>query len=261
MIVILHLAVGLMGNAASFLLYVAPIWTFARVIKKRSTEEFSSVPYIISLLNCLLYTWYGLPVVSNQWENFPMITINGLGILFELSFIIIFIWFTSPKQKLKTGIMTTIVILIFSMTALVSAYLLHDHHTRKRLVGSVGLLVAVAMYASPLVVMKKVIETKSVEYMPFSLSFFSFLASALWLAYGLIGQDLLIAAPNIVGCPLGALQLVVYCKYRNRVMEEPKEEWDVEKLDQEDNIKQHLQIAVVTTDDNINGKMSQNVNS
>lgn len=67
-------------------------------------------------------------------------------------------------------------------------------------------------------------------------------------------------APNVVGCPLGALQLVVYCKYRNRVMEEPKEEWDVEKLDQED-IKQHLQIAVVTTDDKINEKMSQNMNS
>ncbi|KAI3517711.1 hypothetical protein L1887_16928 [Cichorium endivia] len=256
MIALLHLAVGLMGNAASFLLYVAPMWTFARVIKMKSTEEFSFLPYTITLLNCLLYTWYGLPVVSYQWENFPMITINGLGILFELSFIIIFIWFTSPKQKLKAGVMTTVVILIFSTTALISTYMLHDHPTRKKLVGTVGLAASVGMYASPLVVMKKVIETKSVEYMPFSLSLFSFIASALWLAYGLLGQDLLIAAPNIVGCPLGALQLALYCKYRNRVMEEPKEEWDVEKVDQTAS-KQHLQIAVITTDDDINGKMSQ----
>ncbi|KAI3731356.1 hypothetical protein L1987_62544 [Smallanthus sonchifolius] len=262
MLVILRMAVGLMGNAASFLLYVAPTSTFARVIRKKSTEEFSFVPYTVSLMNCLFYTWYGLPVVSYKWENFPMITINGLGIILEFSFVIIFIWYTSPKQKWKAGIMTTGVIIFFSIIALISTYVFHDHKTRKQLVGGVGLIASIAMYASPLVVMKKVIQTKSVEYMPFSLSLFSFLASALWMAYGLLGRDLLIAAPNMVGAPLGALQLVLYCKYRNRVMEEPKlaQEWDVEKADQKTS-KQHLQIAVVTKDDNIDEKKSQITNS
>jgi solute carrier family 50 (sugar transporter) len=40
---------------------------------------------------------------------------------------------------------------------------------------------------------KRVIATKSVEFMPFSLSLFSFLSSALWMAYGLLGRDLFIA--------------------------------------------------------------------
>ncbi|KAL8217866.1 hypothetical protein R6Q57_021239 [Mikania cordata] len=262
MIVILRMAVGLMGNAASFLLYAAPICTFARVIRKKSTEEFSFVPYTISLLNCLFYTWYGLPVVSYKWENFPMITINGLGILLESSFIIIFIWFTSPKQKWKAGSMTTAVIIFFSIIALISTYVFHDHKTRKQLVGGVGLIASVAMYASPLVVMKKVIQTESVEYMPFSLSLFSFLASLLWMAYGLLGQDLLITAPNLVGAPLGALQLVLYCKYRNGVLVEPKpaHDWDVEKHDPKTS-KQHLQIGVDSTDDNIREKKSRITNS
>ena len=73
--------------------------TFCRVIRKKSTEEFSCVPYTITLLNCLLYTWYGLPVISCRWEKFPVVTINGLGILFELSFILIYLWFTSAKGK------------------------------------------------------------------------------------------------------------------------------------------------------------------
>ncbi|XP_076894197.1 bidirectional sugar transporter SWEET3b-like [Bidens hawaiensis] len=261
MIVLLRMAVGLMGNAASFLLYAAPISTFARVIRKGSTEEFSFVPYTLSLLNCLFYTWYGLPVVSYKWENFPMVTINGLGILLEFSFIIIFMWFTSPKQKWKAGVMTSALISFFSIIAIISTYVFHDHKTRKQLVGGVGLIASTAMYASPLVVMKKVIQTKSVEYMPFSLSLFSFLASSLWMAYGLLGRDLLIAAPNLVGAPLGALQLVLYCKYRNRVMEEPKavQEWDidVEKVEQKGS-KQLMQVAAVTTDDE---KESKTVNS
>lgn len=38
-------------------------------------------------------------------------------------------------------------------------------------------------------------------------------------------------APNLVGSPLGILQLVLYCKYRKRggVVEEPSN-WDEEKI-------------------------------
>ncbi|KAF4380457.1 hypothetical protein F8388_024750 [Cannabis sativa] len=214
----LHMAVGIMGNAASLLLFAAPILTFLRVIKKRSTEEFSCVPYIISLSNCLLYTWYGFPII-------------------------------------KVAVGTICVITAFCIIALVSSFVFHDHHHRKIFVGTVGLFVATAMYGSPLVVVKQVISTKSVEFMPFYLSFFSFLASSLWLAYGLLSHDLFLSTPNMLGCPLGFLQLVLYCIYRKNkgVIEEPLK-WDIEKNDN-DKTKQ-LQPALnndemITT---INGK-------
>ena len=86
------------GTQSLNFFYVSRL-TFYRIIRKKSTEEFSCVPYIIALLNCLLYTWYGLPVVSYRWENFPVVTINGLGILLEFSFIFIYFWFTSARGK------------------------------------------------------------------------------------------------------------------------------------------------------------------
>ena len=89
--------------------------TFTRVTRKGSTEEFSCIPYIIALLNCLLYTWFGLPVVSKGWENFTVATINGLGILLETSFIIIYMWFSSAKRKARLlfSILHHIVALIY----------------------------------------------------------------------------------------------------------------------------------------------------
>ncbi|XP_057462327.1 bidirectional sugar transporter SWEET3-like [Actinidia eriantha] len=225
----LRLAVGVMGNAASMLLYAAPILTFSRVIKRKSTEEFSCVPYIIALLNCFLYTWYGLPVVSYRWENFPLVTINGLGVLLELSFILIYFWFTSARGKKKVVMITIPVILVSCITAMISAFAFHDHHHRKAFVGSVGLIASISMYGSPLVVMKRVIQTKSVEFMPFYLSFFSFLASSLWMAYGLLSHDLFLASPNLVGTPLGIVQLVLYCKYRKKVIMEEPPKMDIEK--------------------------------
>ncbi|XP_057462281.1 bidirectional sugar transporter SWEET3-like [Actinidia eriantha] len=246
----LRLAVGVMGNAASMLLYAAPILTFSRVIRRKSTEEFSCVPYIIALLNCFLYTWYGLPVVSYRWENFPLVTINGIGVLLELSFILIYFWFTSARGKKKVVMITIPVILVSCITAMISAFAFHDHHHRKAFVGSVGLIASISMYGSPLVVMKRVIQTKSVEFMPFYLSFFSFLASSLWMAYGLLSHDLFIASPNLVGTPLGIVQLVLYCKYRKKViMEEPP------KMDIEKNIeKTKQQLEIIVTEDT-NGKI------
>ncbi|XP_058206113.1 bidirectional sugar transporter SWEET3 isoform X2 [Rhododendron vialii] len=245
----LRVAVGVMGNVASTLLFAAPILTFSRVIRKKSTEEFSCVPYIIALLNCLLYTWYGSPVVSLGWENLSLVTINGAGILLEISFILIFFWFASVRDK-KVAMMIVPAILVFCVTATISAFLFHGHHHRKVFVGSVGLIASMAMYGSPLVVMKRVIKTKSVEFMPFYLSFFSFLASTLWLAYGLLSHDIVLASPNFVGTPSGILQLVLYFMYRKKgIMEEPHKP-DIEKNGEK--IKQQFQ--TLDTEDN-NGKI------
>jgi len=225
----LHLAMGVMGNATSLLLYAVPILTFVRVIKMKSTEEFSCIPYIISLFNCLLYTWYGLPVVSYRWENFAVVSTNGIGILLEFSYIAIYFWYASAKNKKKAAMILTPGIVVICISIVISAFVFHDHHHRKIFIGSVGLLASAAMYGSPLVVMKQVIVTKSVEFMPFYLSLFSFLASSFWLAYGLVSHELFLAAPNLLGSPLGFLQLVIYFKYRKwGVVEEPKK-WDLEK--------------------------------
>ncbi|PRQ60345.1 bidirectional sugar transporter SWEET3 [Rosa rugosa] len=246
----LRLATGVMGNAASLLLYSTPILTMSRITRKKSTEEFSCVPYITALLNCLLYTWYGLPVVSCGWENFPVVTINGLGILLEFSFILIYFWFASPTRKMKVIAILIPVMVMFCITVSISTFVFHDHRHRKEFVGSLGLVASVTMYASPLVAVKQVIVTKSVEFMPFYLSFFSFLSSSLWMAYGLLGHDLFLASPNLVGSPLGIFQLLLYCKYRKREMKtvESPNNWDVEENDEK---SKQLQIVI---SESANGK-------
>ncbi|KAF9605730.1 hypothetical protein IFM89_018126 [Coptis chinensis] len=194
--------------------------TFTRVIKNKSTEEFSVVPYVTALLNCLIYSWYGSPVVSQGWDNLPLVTINGFGVLLELCFILIYFWFASPRGKKAVALIMAPVTL-FCIAMFVSTIEMHDRHLRKAMVGSFGFVASIAMYGSPLVAMKQVIQTKSVEFMPFYLSFFSFLTSALWMAYGLLSNDLLLTSPNLLGCPLGVLQLVLYCIYMKNIPEEP----------------------------------------
>lgn len=155
--------------------------TFSRIIKKKSTEEFSYLPYVMALSSCLLYAWYGLPIVSYKWENFLVSTINGTGMLLETSFIVIYIWFSSEERcladlkifpflqqmneryyffavfikhrmQVKVAIAVILVIVVFCITASISVSAFHDHHHRKVFVGSVALVASAAMYGSPLVV-------------------------------------------------------------------------------------------------------------
>ncbi|XP_020527912.1 bidirectional sugar transporter SWEET3b isoform X2 [Amborella trichopoda] len=204
--------------------------TFRGVIEKRSTEEFSCVPYIISLFNCLLYTWYGFPVVSDKWENITLLTINGFGVLLETSFIAIYFWFAPRQKKRLVSFLVFAVLLVFLTTASISAFFIHDHPHRKALVGSVAVVASATMYSSPLVAIGRVVQTQSVEFMPFYLSLFSFFTSSLWMAYGFLGNDLFIASPNFVGVPMAFLQLVVYYTYRKKKEKAREyEEADVEQ--------------------------------
>ncbi|CAD6342602.1 unnamed protein product [Miscanthus lutarioriparius] len=138
-------------------------------------------------------------------ENLPVATINRVGILLEISFIGIY------RFALQ---LVLPVLALFGLTAALSSFVAHTHHTRKVFVGSVGLVASISMYSSPMVAAKRVITTKSVEFMPFYLSLFSFLSSALWMIYWLLGRDFFIASPNFIGVLMGMLHLLLYCIYR-----------------------------------------------
>ncbi|KAF8030825.1 hypothetical protein BT93_D0118 [Corymbia citriodora subsp. variegata] len=161
---ILRFLCGILGNAVGLSLYLAPMTTFKRIIKNRSTEQFSGVPYMVTLLSCSLYTWYGLPFVSS--DNLLLLIISIMGVVIELTYVLIFITYAPKKKRAKiTGFCGLALILILTF-ALVSLFILHGK-TRKLFCGITLDIFSTITYASPLSIMTLVIKTKSVEFMPF----------------------------------------------------------------------------------------------
>ncbi|PSS17489.1 Bidirectional sugar transporter like [Actinidia chinensis var. chinensis] len=209
----MHIVFGVFGNLNGLLLFLAPTITFKRIIMKRSTEHFSGIPYVMTLLNCLLSAWYGLPLVSKN--NLLVSTINATGAAIELIYVLIFLLFTPKKDRGKiTGLFTS-VLGVFSSVALISVFALHDNN-RRLFCGLAASLFSIVMYASPLSIIRMVIKTKSVEFMPFFLSLFVFLCGTSWFIYGLLGRDPFVAVPNGFGCGLGTVQLILYAMYRDK---------------------------------------------
>eukprot|EP00253_Pinus_taeda_P036381 PITA_36381 len=113
--------------------------------------------------------------------------------------------------------MVACALVVFGAIAIASFCAVSGHKHKKVLVGTAGMVATVILYASPLSVTRMVIQTKSVESMPtFYFSLFAFLGSVLWMVYGALSRDIVIMAPNFVGVPLGLVQMVLYCFYRNK---------------------------------------------
>ncbi|CAN0920002.1 Bidirectional sugar transporter SWEET14 [Linum grandiflorum] len=181
-----HLALvfGLLGNIVSFFVFLAPLPTFYRIVKEKSTQGFQSIPYSVALFSAMLYLYYA----SLKVDALMLITINSVGCLIESTYLIIFLIY-APKS-----------------------------------------------------VRRLVIKTKSVEFMPFSLSLLLTLCAVFWLIYGLALDDYYIAvsfvtkqtlpssfsgtilkvwlfwlqAPNILGFAFGLTQMGLYLIYRNK---------------------------------------------
>ncbi|GKU90567.1 hypothetical protein SLEP1_g4549 [Rubroshorea leprosula] len=209
---------GVFGYATGLFLFLSPTITFKRIIKSKSTEQFSGIPYVMTLLNCLLSAWYGLPFISK--DNIPVTAINGTGAAIEAIYVLIFIIYAPKKEKAKISGLFAFILTAFSAVVLVSILALHGS-TRKLFCGLAATIFSILMYASPLSIMWMVIKTKSVEYMPFFLSLFVFLCGTSWFVFGLLGHDPFVAIPNGVGCGLGAVQLILYFIYHNN-KDEPK---------------------------------------
>ncbi|XP_059669364.1 bidirectional sugar transporter SWEET2a-like [Cornus florida] len=205
-------AAGIAGNLFAFVLFVSPIPTFQRIIRNRSTEQFSGLPYIYALLNCLICLWYGMPIVSPG--IILVATVNSVGAIFQLVYISIFLIYAEKAKKVKTSGLLLAVFALFSIIAFLSINVF-DPRTRQIFVGYLTVASLISMFASPLFIINLVIKTRSVEYMPFYLSLSTFLMSVSFFVYGIFKHDPFISVPNGIGSILGIVQLALYYYYSN----------------------------------------------
>ncbi|XP_015894994.3 bidirectional sugar transporter SWEET2 [Ziziphus jujuba] len=213
-------AAGVAGNIFAIGLFVSPIHTFRRILRNRSTEQFSGLPYIYALLNCLICLWYGMPIISP--DNLMVLTVNSAGAVFQLVYIILFISYAEKSQKVR---MLVLLLAVFGLFAIIVGGSLQiiDFSMRRMVVGLLSCASLISMFASPLFIINLVIRTRSVEFMPFYLSLSTFLMSTSFLLYGLFNSDPFIFVPNGIGTILGIVQLALYFYYHNSSQEDSRE--------------------------------------
>ncbi|XP_012459988.1 bidirectional sugar transporter SWEET15 [Gossypium raimondii] len=202
---------GILGNIISVLVFLAPVPTFCRIYKKKSTESFQSLPYQVALFSCMLWLYYALI----KKGAFLLITINAFGCVVETIYISMFLAYASKNSRMSAmKLFISMNLGLFSFILILTHFLLKSS-IRVQVLGWICVAISVSVFAAPLNIMARVIRTKSVEFMPFTLSFFLTLSAVMWFAYGLFIKDLCVALPNVLGFILGMLQMLLYAIYRH----------------------------------------------
>lgn len=208
----LALAFGLLGNLVSFMVFLSPLPTFWKVYKKKSTEGFQSVPYVVGLFSAMLWIYYAL-LKSNVML---LITINSVGCFINTFYICVYLFYAPKKARIESLKLIVLMVVVGFGLIVGLTQVLAKGANRVAIVGWICLVFALCVFVAPLGVVRQVIKTKSVAYMPILLSVALTLNAITWFFYGLLRQDFNIAIPNILGFGFGIVQIVLYFVYKNK---------------------------------------------
>ncbi|RLM69198.1 bidirectional sugar transporter SWEET14-like [Panicum miliaceum] len=227
---------GLLGNIISFMTYLAPLPTFYRIYKNKSTEGFQSVPYVVALFSAMLWIYYALL----KSDECLLITINSAGCVIETIYIALYLTYAPKKAKLFTAkILLLLNVGVFGLILLLTL-LLSAGQNRVVILGWVCVGFSVSVFVAPLSIIRQVVRTRSVEFMPFSLSLSLTISAVVWFLYGLLIKDKYVALPNVLGFTFGVIQMGLYAIYRNATPRVPAKEVADDKEGIVVNVPEHV---------------------
>ncbi|KNA15328.1 hypothetical protein SOVF_099220 [Spinacia oleracea] len=220
-------ALGIVGNVTSFALFLSPASMIWRIFKNKSVEEFKFHPIVAGIMNCIMWVFYSMPFVHPH--SILVTTINSIGLLMYIGFNLVFLRYADGKTRKSMGLYYLAELVFLAALACVTLLVFHNVTARSNFVGIFCDIFSIILYGSPLTVMYKVIKTKSVEYMPLSLSLAGLANGVVWSAYALIRFDIYILLGNGIGAILAIMQVILYACYYSTT---PKKEKDAPKKGQ-----------------------------
>ncbi len=142
--------------------FMAPIPTIAKIRSSRSTGSLPLLPYSSMVVNAFLWMVYGiLKQDSKIWSP------NAFGLFMGVNYCLQFQKFVSKNASNLPGKMSQHVrvgSLMILFTMIVAAFL--DKMKAASLIGKMGVVVCVVLFASPLAALKNVLATKSAKSIP-----------------------------------------------------------------------------------------------
>lgn len=181
---------------------LSTIQTALTIKKLKSVGKSSPLTFMTMLVNCVVWAAYGCLRQDSTvfWPNLSGIFVS----IFCLHSFHLF----SPA--ISQGWYAVI-----SSTIIAAVVLLFTGNYA--LLGSIGCILSMCVTASPLAVLKTVLEEKSTRVMPFRTCVTMWINSFSWSLYGyLIAHDFNIYGPNSVSFILSSLQMALFAIYGSK---------------------------------------------
>ncbi|XP_024870353.1 sugar transporter SWEET1 [Temnothorax curvispinosus] len=178
------------------------------IYKKGSARGVDPMPFLGGIAICIL-------MLRHAWMlgDSNMINANIFGLLTSTIYMIIYYRYApNTNEVLKLTYKVTIFVVIFLVYAQIE-----DPTKVEYRFGIVITVLLLLLIAAPLVHLKKVIQTKNTEILPFPLIFMGTLVSFQWLLYGIIIDNVFVIFQNAVGLTLSVAQLSLFVIFPSKM--------------------------------------------
>lgn len=204
---------GNLAPWAAAAVFLAPLPTVRGIAKYKSVGNLPLVPYTAMIGNCFLWTTYGLLKKEPKlWS------INSFGLVLGWAYFLSFIRHAPTKSTTLPGSVNQHfqVILALLLATTLAATLLTDRKLAISLIGSVGVLLAILLAASPLAALKTVLTARSAQSIPLPFTLAALVNGFLWAGFGIFALgDINIYLPNVLGFLCALAQLALKIKFGN----------------------------------------------
>ncbi|KAF1328196.1 Mtn3-like protein, partial [Globisporangium splendens] len=196
-------------------MFLSPAPTVYRIHKTKVIGEVSIIPLVSLLANAHSWAVYGLLSGS----VFPLFTAAAIGEVAALTFIVVYAIHTTEKAyALKATGCAAAFVAIFTTYAVLGR-LGVTNQSRIKVTdwsGYIAVVVSLVLNVSPFETVVKVIKTKSSSSIPIWLSAAGVVSNALWVVYGFIDDDMIVAIPNTCWTAFGVVQVALYVAYSSK---------------------------------------------
>ncbi|XP_004365230.2 hypothetical protein CAOG_00359 [Capsaspora owczarzaki ATCC 30864] len=189
---------------ATVAVFASSIPAVREIERSRTTGATSIVPYVAGIVNCVLWTSYGL-LISDPTQ----IIVNGIGSGLYIYYLTIYFSYTNDAVTARR---TTL--LGFCYIAAAFTWVGGMSTTRAEVtwnLGIVGALTTILFFAAPLSLLVRIVKTKSTDGLSRPLAWLGCLVCMLWVAYG--RNDPFVWQPNALGLLLSLCQVALLFLY------------------------------------------------
>lgn len=203
--------VGLTAIVITIVAFLSGAEICVMMYRKGSAEGISLFPLMASVLCCSLWLNYGF-----QTADKLAIFVNVIGLALNFIYVCFYYLYTKEKDTANTQLtlLTSLLVAVYG----ISQYSSHG----VTISGTCASASNFVFIGAQLLLITKVIKSKSTESLPFLISVMSLAMGIVWGVLGVLINDIFLIVPNLVGGVVSTVQLLLFTVYPKKVDKKKK---------------------------------------
>ncbi|XP_012849830.1 PREDICTED: bidirectional sugar transporter N3-like [Erythranthe guttata] len=157
---------------------------FIKIYGEKSTVGYSVMPYTVALMSSGIWLYYG----AIEKDGHLLIGVNAFGCVVETVYIIMYIVYSPPHHKIRIIRLLSILLCILC-TIILFTFFMWKGNTREEIVSWICFGASISVYGATVGSVVRAIRTRSVAFMPITLTCVLTVNAIIWGVYGFLRGD------------------------------------------------------------------------